>query len=266
MAGNTLSKDLVKLSKKEIYAQFGIEYKNGKILCPDGRWHPELLKDGNSKTGIAVKTWSLLPGKGNGGTCPVTCPGCYAMRGRCACSNVVACYRFNTWLVNEHIDFFKRAIMAQLATINATEIRIHAAGDFATKNPAEYTATWHYIADNAISADGKKHIYWTYTKVTEYETLFDDLENANIVKSRIKGIGFNFGHCDHIIRAYEMLKAAGENVYICRCGIDKNQHCEKCGLCSSAKYVLFIEHSTEYVAENDPLFPALKAIIESQKD
>ena len=264
MAGNTISKNLVKLSKKAIYAQYGITYKDGKILCPDGQFHPELLKDGNSKTGAAVKTWSMLPGNKNGGTCPCTCPGCYAMRGRCAGACVVACYRFNTWLVNNHIDFFRRAIMAQLATFNSTEIRIHAAGDFMTEDPAAYANTWHYIAENARGLDGKKHVFWTYTKVEQFETLFDDLDNANIVKSKIKGIGFNFGHCDYIIRAYEMLKARGENVYICRCGIDKNQHCQSCGHCSSATYVLFIEHSTEYNAEKDPLFPVLKAIIEAQ--
>ena len=255
------------ISKKAIYAKYGIDYKGGKILCPDGRYHRELLKDGNSKTGELVKTWSMLPGHKNGGTCPTTCPGCYAMRGRCACSSVVACYRFNTWLVNNHIDFFKRAIMAQLETFPTCEIRIHAAGDFATVNPEEYTSTWHYIADNALSRDGEKHTYWTYTKVKEYETLFDDLNNANIVPSIIPGMGYNFGHCDHIIRLYEMLKQRGEKVYICRCGVDKNQHCQSCGHCSKkGVYVLFIEHSTDYVAENDPLFPVLKAIIDAQQD
>ena len=80
-------------------------------------------------------------------------------------------------------------------------------------------------------------------------------------------MGYNFGHCDHIIRLYEMLKQRGEKVYICRCGVDKNQHCQSCGHCSKkGVYVLFIEHSTDYVAENDPLFPVLKAIIDAQQD
>ena len=33
----------------------------------------------------------------------------------------------------------------------------------------------------------------------------------------------------------------------------------------SNKYVLFVEHSTEYKAEKDPLFPVLRAVVESQQ-
>ena len=56
----------------------------------------------------------------------------------------------------------------------------------------------------------------------------------------------------------------GKSVYICRCGVDKNQHCTNCKGCSKNDYVLFIEHSTDYKAENDPCFNELKEIIERQ--
>ena len=88
----------------------------------------------------------------------------------------------------------------------------------------------------------------------------------NVVKSIIPGKGFNFGHCDYILGLYEFLRKTGKKVYICKCGIDKNQHCVNCGACRTCDYVLFLEHSTEYKAENDPLFPVLKGIVESQKD
>ena len=101
-----------------------------------------------------------------------------------------------------------------------------------------------------------------YFKVLPLPINFD---NANIVKSVIPHIGVNYGTCEYILGAYETLKAAGLPVYICRCGIDKNQHCTNCKGCSVNKYVLFIEHSTEYKAEKDPLYPVLKAIIESQE-
>ena len=65
---------------------------------------------------------------------------------------------------------------------------------------------------------------------------------------------------------YKALKAIGKNVYICRCGIDKNQHCTNCTACSKNDFVLFIEHSTEYKAEKDPLFPVVKELIENQAD
>lgn len=51
----------MRITKKDIYAQFGIEYnpKTQKIKTPYG-WTRELLKKGNSKVGANVKTWSIL--------------------------------------------------------------------------------------------------------------------------------------------------------------------------------------------------------------
>lgn len=248
-----------RMTKAMVYAMYGIVYTDNHIIDPDGNMITELLKEGNSKTGKRVFTWSMLPGTKNGGTCICDCKGCYAMTGRYNTSTVIESLRRNTLLVNDHIDFVKAAISAQLAYAEEAEIRIHAAGDFNTKNADEYANTWHDIAASFPACD-----FWTYTKIEKYEHLFDDLSNANIVKSLIPEKGVNFGHCDYIIEMYWYLKALKKDVYICRCGIDKDQHCEKCGHCSKAEYVLFIEHSTEYVAENDPSFPALVALIESQ--
>lgn len=252
----TSKKQHFKMSKKQIYAKHGIQYNNGKILY-HGQWIPELLKMGNSKTGKRVWTWSMLPGKD--GTCICDCNGCYAKAGFYCMSNVIASLELNTSIVNDDIDFFYRAISAQLEIIGSGEVRIHAAGDFNTKDPEAYAETWHTIVK-----ENPSFLFWTYTKIRKFETLFDDTENGNIVKSIINGVGYNFGHCDYIIRVYNMLKAAGKNVYICRCGIDKNQHCENCKHCATAEFVLFIEHSTAYKAEEDPMFDTLKEIIENQ--
>lgn len=257
-------------TKKEIYANYGIKFENGKILSPIGPIC-ELLKDGNGKTGKAVYTFSLLPGKCdytieiNGkdviinGTCICNCDGCYAKTGRYNCDNVIYSMAINTYLVNNHLDFVNRCIAAQLEWLGRGEIRIHASGDFNTKNPDEYANMWHETASRFNSFR-----FWTYTKVKKFETLFDNLKNANIVKSVIPGIGFNFGHCDYIINAYYTLKALGKSVYICKCGIDKSQHCERCGVCATYEYVLFLEHSTEYKAEKDPLYPKLCEIVNNQ--
>lgn len=245
-----------KLTKKEIYAAHGIEYKNGKILY-NGNWISELLKEGNSKTGKRVYTWSMPAG--TNGTCICDCIGCYAQTGFYNMPSVQESLKLNQYIVENGIDFFYHAICAQLETIGSGEIRIHAAGDFNTKNSEEYAKTWKMIA-----LQHKTFLFWTYTKMKEYETLFDGIKNANIVKSVINGIGFNFGHCDYIINTYNTLKNHGASVYICRCGIDKNQHCESCKHCATTDFVLFIEHSTEYKAEKDPLFETLKAIIEAQ--
>lgn len=247
-----------KITKREMYAKYGIEFDGTYIHSPLGLIR-ELLKEGNTKTGKKVLTWSMTPGNGEGGTCVCTCEGCYAMTGRYNMGTVKESLRRNTELVNYHLDFFRRAVSAQLEYIENAEIRIHAAGDFNTLNADAYAWTWHDIA-----AKFTQHAFWAYTKIEKYESLFDGLDNANIVKSIIPGKGVNYGHCDYILELYAFLKAMKKDVYICRCGIDKNQHCEKCGHCSAAEYVLFIEHSTEYVAETDPAFPELKAVIESQ--
>ena len=262
-----------KLTKKEIYLKYSVHFdpsKNDKVYSIIG-WIPQLLKDGNGKTGKLVLTYSLLPGTalfeididGNiiviKGTCCCDCDGCYAKAGRYNTETVIGSMGVNTYLTNNHIEFVYRCIMAQLEIMERGEIRIHAAGDFNTKDPDAYANMWHKIAEK-----NNTFRFWTYTKVKRFETLFDDLKNANIVKSVIPGIGFNFGHCDYIINAYYTLKEMGKKVYICKCGIDKNQHCQNCGVCATYEYVLFIEHSTEYKAELDPLYPKLCEIANNQ--
>lgn len=248
-----------KLTKKEIYAAHNIQYDgNGHILF-NGSWICELLKEGNTKTGKRVYTFSLPAG--TSGTCICDCPGCYAKTGRYNCENVQESLRINQHIVENDIEFFYHAISAQLETIGSGEVRIHASGDFNTKNSAEYAATWKRIATEKTS-----FLVWTYTKMKQYENLFGGIENANIVKSIINDIGINYGHCDYIIDTYFKLKKAGASVYICRCGIDKNQHCENCKHCATSDFVLFIEHSTEYRAEKDPLYETLKMIIENQEN
>ena len=246
------------MTMKEAYARQGIEYREGKILY-NGTWISPLLKEGNSKTGKRVFTWSLLPGKE--GSCVCNCDGCYAMTGFYRMENVRKSLELNLSIVNNSIDFFYRAVSAQLETIGGGEIRIHAAGDFNTNNPREYANTWKRIA-----IEHPSFLFWTYTKMKQFETLFDDVPNANIVKSIIDGIGFNFGHCGYIIETYKKLKAMDANVWICCCGIDKNQHCENCKHCATAQFVLFIEHSTAYKAETDPRFDELKALIGAQEN
>lgn len=259
-----------KITKAAIYAKHGITFKSGKILSPIG-YICELLKEGNDKTGKLVLTFSLLPGTGLYdidisekhfsvyGTCVCDCKGCYAKTGHYRQTTAIKSMVINTYLINNHIDFVKACIMAQLEYMKRGEVRIHAAGDFNTENADDYAAMWHDIAKRCNSFR-----FWTYTKIKKYENLFDDLKNANIVKSIIPGHGFNYGHCDYIINLYYTLKSLNKSVYICRCGIDKNQHCQNCGICATYDFVLFIEHSTEYKAEKDPLYAKLCEIVNNQ--
>ncbi len=258
----------MRATKKDIYNKYGIQYQDGKIYAPMFGWINPVLINGNDKLGRGVWTWSTLPAnieyqfeyKGfsylTKGTCPCNCPGCYAQTGCYCFMSVKACNARKTILARLYREWLKNAILAQIEADKIKFLRIHAAGDFFD---LEYINMWHEIVMLTPSV-----IYWTYTKNPIAESSFDDLDNINIVRSIIPGHGFNFGPCAYILKVYNALKEAGKSVYICRCGIDKNQHCSGCKGCSNHEHVLFIEHSTAYKAEEDPLYDTLKAVIEAQ--
>lgn len=254
------------MNKKEIYAGFEIEYENGKINAPLFGFINPLLVNGNSKLGKGVFTWSTLPGLSeytvNGiavkGTCCCDCAGCYAQTGFYKMPSVERANAIKTALARLYTEWMKHAIVAQIKAENIRLVRIHAAGDFFS---AEYISAWREIVKACPNT-----VFWTYTKNRDAENAFDDLSNINIVKSIIPGKGYNFGTCAYIIALYNELKAAGKPVYICRCGIDKNQHCTNCHACIENEHVLFIEHSTEYKAQDDPLYPEIVKLINSQNN
>ena len=161
-----------------------------------------------------------------------------------------------TALARLYTGWTRDAITAQIKAENIKLVRIHAAGDFFNK---AYIRAWREIVKECENT-----VFWTYTKNADAESAFDDLSNINIVKSCIPGFGFNFGHCEYILKLYHALKAEGKPVYICRCGIDKNQHCVNCKGCSENEYVLFLEHSTNYQAEKDPLYPEIVKLVNAQ--
>jgi len=257
-----------RITKKDIYAKYGIEYHDEHIITPNGWKIPPLLINGNEKIGKGVRHFSTLAGTGEytvqifdgypltvKGTCACNCVDCYGMNGRYKTESVKFWLAIRTFLAREYPDFVYRAILAQIDADKIELVRVHATGDFFSE---EYADIWYRIALQC-----KKTIFWTYTK-TEFENYFDDLKNFNVVRSNVPKKGVNYGTCEHVIACYEFLKELGEDVYICRCGIDKEQHCTNCHGCTKNKYVLFLVHGTSYKAEEDPLFPVVKALIESQ--
>lgn len=251
-------------TKKSIYESFGIKFEDGNLISPIGAIKP-LLKNGNTKVGKNVYTFSILPtnklfnvdGMEMKGTCPCTCKDCYGTKGCCAYDSSVASYARNTMLVRNHLQFVHDAIMAQILADKIVTVRIHAVGDF--DGNADYVEMWKDIIRKNPNVQ-----FWTYTKFAQFENAFDELPNGNIVKSVIPKIGFNFGECGYVIDTYKYLKAMGEDVYICRCGIDDNQHCTNCKSCSIHKYVLFVIHGNGYRAEKDARYAELVETIESQ--
>lgn len=252
------------MTKKEVYALHGIEYKGGKIFSPLG-WVPPLLRDGNSKLWRGVWTWSTLPGTAlydvviNGksytvrGTCCCDCVGCYAKTGFYRMRSVLLGLGRRTILARDYLEWLERALIAQIEADHIKILRVHCAGDFFS---SEYVAMWRRVALACPDC-----VMWTYTKSRDYETAFDDVQNFNVVRSVLPGLGVNYGHCDYILSAFEALRDAGKRVHICRCGFDPFQHCINCRGCCDNDFVLFLEHSTSYKASDDPLFPVLCALV-----
>lgn len=261
-----------RITKKGIYAEHGIEYvKTGKscwhIASPIGNIPPVLVK-GNDKIGD-VWHFSTLPGSkeynvtiASGekvsmcGTCAGNCENGYCMVGRYAMANVQNSLANKTILAREYMAFLDMAIRAQINADKIDKIRIHVTGDFFSR---EYLEMWKNIV-----RDFPAVTFWTYTKETAAESAFDQFPNANIVKSNIPGIGYNFGHADYVIAIYNMLRDMGQSVYICRCGMDDNQHCDNCTACAKCEYVLFGEHGTDYDLKKDPRFAEFCAIVDGQ--
>ena len=258
-----------KESKKTIYAKHGINLINGKLESPLGLINPVLI-NGNAKLGKGVWTFSTLAGTViykaivNGmdmevrGTCACDCVGCYAKTGFFRMSSTINSLALKTVLAREYVDFLKRAILAQIDADKIETIRIHASGDFVSD---EYAQMWLEIAKEKPLVR-----FWTYTKIAKYESLFESLENANIVKSIIPGMGLNYGHIDYIKSTFDKLESNGKAVHICKCGIDKNQHCTNCKGCATNEYVLFVEHSTDYKPEKENNWEEFKRFVESKSE
>lgn len=259
----------MKKSLKNMIIESGLEVAGNQVKI-NGVLYPLPLVKGNSKIGGNVYHASTLPSNqvitavlkdgstiSEKGTCPLTCEGCYGLRGN---------YKFNTtkkWLILrtrlliKYPEIYFMLVKFQIIAEKIQYLRVHATGDFVHGEAIGWAG---------IFSQFPRLIGWTYTKClhdNDIETL-DSLSNFNIVDSIVKGCGFNFGHIDYILATYETLKAQGKNPYICRCGIDKNQHCGNCTACSNHKNVLFIEHSTGYNASADPLYNKAVEIIDSQ--
>lgn len=245
----------------------------GKKIEWNGFQINELVVDGNAKIGKGVGHFSTLAGTDEythseygfavKGTCPCNCVGCYGQRGNYCFRTVRDALAMRTFIARTDLYFLESELIIEIKKHKFQYFRIHATGDFFGR---EYVEMWQRV----VRACGEVK-FWTYTKA--YGLGFDDAlnslnsePNCNIVDSVIKGHGFNFGHCDYLIKVFDALLEQGEQPYICPCGIDKNQHCNNCTGCATHKYVLFVEHSTSYKAEKDPDIVKISDIINKQRE
>lgn len=263
-----------RLTKKDVFAAQGVEFKDGQIRTPFGNWVSPLLVKGNSKVGEAAKTFSIMHGcetytrdsfkfddikavfdiagcDAVQGSCNGHCEGCYCDSGNFTrYSTAYKGMLFKLLLCRMFPDFVKRALTAQITAEKIDQVRIHAAGDFFGD---EYISVWHDVIAACPNC-----IFWTYTKNPKAENAFDDLENVSVVPS-VTPYGFNFGTCAELLEKYEALTRDGFRVHICACGTDYEKHCCDCktgckATGSICDYVLFIKHSVaDYKAgKTDP--------------
>ena len=243
----------------------------GNNVMIDGNLYPLPLVQGNTKLGLNVWHSSTLPTNKEitaktaageiiteCGTCPVTCKGCYGTTGNYRFNSSKYVIMMRTKLLKNYPDIYFQLVSIQIEHENIEKLRIHAVGDFL---PGEALGFYNVLKK---FPDVKA---WTYTKckVSGDIALLGTLNNCNVVKSIIPGCGFNFGHVAYIANLFYKLKRENKSVYICRCGIDENQHCSNCSGCSDHEYVLFIEHSTGYNAKTDYGYKKIVEMIENQK-
>lgn len=259
------------MNKKQFFATYGIEYSRGKIRAPWGQWVSLPLTWG-SKT--HCYSWSILAGTkvwianfaGEKaeikGTCCMQCNHCYGCAGRYIMQNVVDGIAWRTVAARYYPEWLENAIKAQINWGCRGKalpfVRVHITGDFFS---GPYIEMWKRIKSACPNTR-----MWAYTKSPEAENAFDNVDDFNIVKSLIPGYGLNYGTCSHVMTIYSALRSSGINTHICRCGVDKEQHCDTCRACQDLQFVLFLEHGSDYKPEDDPLYPEFVALVESDEN
>lgn len=219
-------------------------------------WHSSTLPTNHTITAINPTTNETISACG---TCPTTCEGGYCQTGHYNQNRNKFLLIKRTELLRKYPEIYFELVRIQLENEDIEKFRIHAVGDFLEHEIKGYIELLPQFP--TLKA-------WTYTKCHNSDLLdkLDSLPNMNIVKSVIHGYGYNYGHIAYIAALYYALKRMGKTVYICRCGIDKNQHCSDCNGCTNHEYVLFVEHSTGYNPETDYGYDKFVALVESQKE
>jgi len=253
-----------RITQKDVFASYGIEYKNNHIYCePLAMWTPLMLTYGtNTKVGKAA-TSAIYHGnetlhyedmpelvkevmdkvgiKEVQGSCPCHCPHCYCDNGNYSYPDVKKWAIIRLIIVRYFPEWYQKAVTAQIKAKKYKQCRIHAQGDFCTR---DYVIAWK----NIITETKKQCNFWTYTKQETALEMLASLENLSIVPS-LTPFGINFGTCEYLLSLYEKLTKAGYRVHICACGTPFQKHCSDCKhgckkVGKECDYVLFIQHST----------------------
>ena len=187
------------------------------------------LDKGNSKLEPNILSFSLIPVA----TCSVNCTGCYDKRSL-RYPSVQDKRKYNTYMALNETETLKELIINQILNSRKVEhVRIHVGGDFFS---IEYVTMWAEIVNKV--KESKNVNFYTYTK----SQFTDELKMAgiNVVASKVKGLGFNFGPLNKLAnfmkenKGYTLCPATNGDKDV-KCGVT-------CTACMTNDKVLFVEH------------------------
>jgi len=187
---------------------------------------------GNRKLSSRVLIFSLPAGAD--GTCPCTCPGCYARKTERIFPSAAASRGMNLSMLQAYgprviVSAIKAILNKYRHLIDA--IRIHEGGDFYS---AAYANAW---MDAAAHAREFRIATYTYTK-----TSFPPLPGINVVQSTLPNGELNYGPADDLdAKRYRSGLSADDPT--CPATLGQDVICGKdCTYCHHMQYVLFVQH------------------------
>jgi len=188
---------------------------------------------GNRKISGNVAIFNLPAGAGATGTCPQSCPNCYALKAQRAYPSARRARERNLRVLQKHGAGTIAVAVQYLADRHPLKaIRIHEAGDFYS---AQYFWDWN-IAANILKEYGVP--VWTYSKRYTRKDVFSD--NLNLVESILPDGSLNFG-------PYEWVRKKQDQYGLHICPATQRDGkglicCRDCTICMDHAQVLFVQH------------------------
>ena len=212
----------------------------------------KLIKRGNkklSKNTLIFDMPSII-------TCKHACRDCYALKSERMYKNTRIMRLYHFLLVEYariETSFIKKVIIEEIEKniflmkkrgVDIIPVRVHASGDFYSKN---YLELWLDIID--FFKNEKSMKFYTYTKFlneNEIDEINKKYDNFNIIKSifSIENKNYlNYGKIERIEKIQSLLNKKNIDNVLCSYGITDNNSCmSTCHACLNCSYVLFKQH------------------------
>ncbi len=193
---------------------------------------------GNRKLSSRVLIFSLPAGASwnTGGTCPQTCPGCYALKTERIFPSARESRRTNLELLQDYGPEVISLAIARILAYHGHRFdvwRIHEGGDVYS---ARYA--WALRAAGALLQDHGKAAY-TYTK-TEYAPILEPA--VNVVRSILPNGELNYGP-ESDLDAKRARAGLSADDPTCPATLGHDVTCgHDCTFCHHMQYVLFVQH------------------------